>query len=181
MGVDEFGRSGGAVDHSLGSTARLDHAPSVTNAASIMRRLADALEAGANASSLFFPNEQVNSGENIQGGAESRRLLAWARTALKVREQRAKFFPATEIFGEPCWDMILDLFVASLTGRAISVTSACVASRVPATTALRWLTVLEKEKIVERVADSKDGRRVYVSLTEYGFNATKDLISSLSG
>lgn len=85
----------------------------------------------------------------------------------RARRRRGRHLPA-ELFGEPAWDMLLDLFAARLSGRLISVTSACYAASVPATTALRWLTVLEKEGLVERVDHPRDQRVRWVQLSDAG-------------
>jgi len=88
-----------------------------------------------------------------------------AREHLAARRARARFFP-TELFGEPGWDLILDLFIAGEEGKAISITSACIASGVAPTTALRWIGVLEERGMIARQPDPEDGRRMYVSLRE---------------
>ena len=93
-----------------------------------------------------------------------------ARAEYDKRRKRAKHFPQG-LFGEPAWDMLLDLFVSCQNGTEISVTSACIAAYVPATTALRWLQNLELTGFVERFADAKDKRRYIVRLTEVGYSS----------
>jgi len=81
------------------------------------------------------------------------------------RALRQKFFDA-DFFAEPAWDMILDLFIQMHRKRQISVTSACIASRVPPTTALRWINVLVSRGLVERVSDPTDARRALLQLAQ---------------
>ncbi|NVE94931.1 winged helix DNA-binding protein [Altererythrobacter lutimaris] len=81
------------------------------------------------------------------------------------RTQREEYFPS-EMFAEPAWDMLLDLYVANEAGIDISVTSLCIASNAPATTALRWLKLLEKWGLVSRSPDPTDQRRTFIKLTE---------------
>jgi DNA-binding MarR family transcriptional regulator len=50
-------------------------------------------------------------------------------------------------------------------GKKISISSACLASSAPATTALRWLAALEQNGLVEKEQDSSDGRRQFVRPT----------------
>ncbi len=88
-----------------------------------------------------------------------------ARTHLDARRARARFLPV-DLFGEPAWDLLLDLFIAGEEGKPISITSACIASGVPSTTALRWIGVLDERGLISRDPDPEDGRRIYVSLTE---------------
>lgn len=65
--------------------------------------------------------------------------------------------------------MLLDLYVSRSKGlRPVSVSSLCIASAVPATTALRWINALVQEGLVARQPDLRDKRRVLVSLTDEG-------------
>ncbi len=83
------------------------------------------------------------------------------------RRRRAKWF-GPDLFGEPAWDILLDLFIATETGKQISVTSACIGAAVPLTTALRWLAMLETRCLIVRENDDKDARRSYVRLSDLG-------------
>ncbi len=67
--------------------------------------------------------------------------------------------------------MLLDLFVNSVDGRAVSVTSATIASGSPCTTALRHLGLLQHEGLVERQRSCSDLRVSYMALTEKGRSA----------
>ena len=82
------------------------------------------------------------------------------------RRRRARIFGNNDLFGEPSWDIMLDLFIAGERKKLVSVTSACIGADVPTTTALRWLTILEKRGLVVRQIDGQDARRVLVSLTD---------------
>jgi DNA-binding MarR family transcriptional regulator len=55
---------------------------------------------------------------------------------------------------------------ARLEHRQVSVSSLCIAAGVPATTALRWINVLEKAGMLQRTADARDKRRMFVELTD---------------
>ncbi len=96
-----------------------------------------------------------------------RRLADLATSIYQARRSRAKHLPA-DLFAEPAWDMLLDLFISAVERRRISVTSLCYASDVPPTTALRWLTALEKQSLVERVAHPQDRRVNEIVLTREG-------------
>jgi hypothetical protein len=88
-----------------------------------------------------------------------------ALKAYRDRRRRAEVFGDETLFGEPAWDILLDLFVAGEKGKRVAVTSACIGSGVPSTTALRWLNVLELRGLVEREDDNADARRSFVRLT----------------
>lgn len=86
--------------------------------------------------------------------------------AYNMRRHREKVFGETQLFGEPTWDILLDLFIAELRNVKMQTTSVCIGAQVPQTTALRWLALLEREKLVRRYRDRDDSRRVYIQLTE---------------
>jgi DNA-binding MarR family transcriptional regulator len=91
--------------------------------------------------------------------------LSAAKRVIELRDRRQRFFEEIE-FGEPQWDILLDLFVAKLSGQTVSVSSACIGAKVPATTALRHLSTLVEKGVVHRVSDQQDARRVYVTLSK---------------
>lgn len=95
----------------------------------------------------------------------SRDYARIARHFLDARRARLDIMPR-ELFGEPAWDMLLDLFIAHHEGKRISVSSACIASGGSATTALRWLSRLEALGLIVRVGDSADRRRIFIELTQ---------------
>ena len=89
-----------------------------------------------------------------------------SRSLYKIRRSRDNIFQEPEMFGEPAWDILLDLYISEREDRSVSITSACFAACVPPTTALRWISVLEAKGYVERTPDCLDARRHYVSLTD---------------
>jgi len=86
------------------------------------------------------------------------------RATIAARRRRSRFFPA-DMFADPAWDMLLDLYLAELEQRRTMVSSLCVAAEVPATTALRWITSLVDRNMLARRPDPLDRRRVYIELT----------------
>lgn len=87
------------------------------------------------------------------------------RGLIKARRLRDQYFDA-ELFADPAWDMLLDLMAARLEGRKVSVSSLCIAASVPPTTALRWIKTMTEEQIFVRKADDKDGRRIFIELSD---------------
>jgi CheY-like chemotaxis protein/DNA-binding MarR family transcriptional regulator len=87
-----------------------------------------------------------------------------------VRRVRERHFP-TELFSDPCWEMLLDLYDAELDGAEVTVSSLGAASGVPLTTALRRMEVLQKHGYITRALDSDDRRRTIVKLSEAGLAA----------
>jgi DNA-binding MarR family transcriptional regulator len=93
-----------------------------------------------------------------------------ARQSYRARRWRNAFFGDSELFGEPAWDLLLELFVAASEQRLVSVTSASIAAAVPQSTALRWIALLEKDGLVLREPDPWDKRRDWLRLTADGLS-----------
>jgi hypothetical protein len=97
----------------------------------------------------------------------NRESLARARAIYRARRHRAVIFEEWgDLFADPAWDMLLDLFVADGTGKPVSISSACIGSCVPTTTGLRWVSLLERRGLLVRKPDPDDRRRSLVSLSE---------------
>lgn len=92
-------------------------------------------------------------------------IVQFAESLYKMRRQREGYFPQ-QLFGEPAWDLFLELFVAARRGQRVSVSSACIAAAVPPTTGLRWLKAFEQDGYVIRTRDVFDQRRWWVRLTD---------------
>lgn len=67
------------------------------------------------------------------------------------------------------WSMLSELLRARLSRRRVSVTSLCLASKSPATTALRRIERLLEAGLVSCTQDPKDRRRKCIELTDEGF------------
>lgn len=87
------------------------------------------------------------------------------RTIIRQRQLRAKFFDG-ELFADPAWDILLDLAAARAEHTRVSVTSLCIASGVPPTTALRWIGQMTQGGLLERVEDDADRRRAFITLSD---------------
>ena len=102
------------------------------------------------------------------GCAEAR--LATAKAWIQARRWRDRLLDC-ELFADPAWDLMLDLYEKHYEGRAVSVTSACLAAKVPSATAFRQLSRLCMKGWVERHDDGSDRRKVQVSLTRAAVEA----------
>lgn len=89
----------------------------------------------------------------------------WLGKAYEIRRNRNLLLGADGLFGEPAWDMILDIAYHQLQSRPVSVKSACISSSVPASTALRYLSKLEDSGDIHRINDVTDRRRDFVVLS----------------
>ena len=107
----------------------------------------------------------------------------WLDLALehyRNRRRRDKIFATETLFGEPGWDILLDLFIAAKENRQVSVMSACIGAAVPSTTGLRWISALEREGLLAREDDPNDARRTHVLLTSRGYSGMVDYFNATS-
>lgn len=100
--------------------------------------------------------------------------------AIAARRSRSHYLPG-DLFADPASDMMLGLLEAEISIRPVSVSSLCIASAVPATTALRWIKTLTKKGLFIRRADPSDGRRVFIELSTQASLALRRYFSSTSG
>lgn len=83
---------------------------------------------------------------------------------LQARAQFSDLFDAS-LFSDPAYDMLLTLFTAGEDGRTMTTNSCCAASRVPRTTALRWIKLLTARGHVIAVDDPNDRRQTLLRLS----------------
>ncbi len=92
------------------------------------------------------------------------------RRIIQQRQLRARFFDP-ELFADPAWDILLDLTAARAEHQRVSVTSLCIASGVPPTTALRWIGQMVEVGLLERIEDETDRRRAFIALSDKAADA----------
>ena len=100
------------------------------------------------------------------------------RSIIRARRLRARFFQE-DLFADPAWDMLLDLFQAEIAQLRVPVSSLCIAAAVPATTALRWLKTMVEQGLFVRRADPHDGRRVFVELAPKAGEALRSFFAEV--
>lgn len=100
------------------------------------------------------------------------------REILRQRDMRAHFFQGT-LFGDPAWDMLLDITAAYAERKRVSITSLCIASRVPQTTALRWIAHMTNAGLLKRENDDVDKRRAFVTLTSRAADAVSRYFAAI--
>lgn len=121
-------------------------------------RIADAL--------CFLEQRVVALQEQVTPKAITVTPLQRAKDYYCKRRQRDRIFENPHLFADPAWDILIDLFIAFEEGRRISVSSCCIGSGVPITTALRWIKILEEAGHILRQHDPSDARRTFITLTE---------------
>lgn len=124
---------------------------------------------------IFRLHQIVGNESEIQVPVVDAEML---RQMLMARRARVRFF-TDGLFADPAWDILLDLLMSQLDGKRVTVTNLCVASNVPATTALRWIKTLEVDGLVSRRADPLDARRFFIQLTKKAEDALRNYFSAI--
>jgi hypothetical protein len=122
----------------------------------------------------LMQGQQLNPSQSLIADAES---LVLAKETYDARQRRFSYF-RKDLFGEPAWDILLDLFVQTGVGKRISVTAACIGSGAPSATAIRYITLLQDEGLIERQGDPSDGRRSWLSFTSHGMEIMREYLSN---
>jgi hypothetical protein len=118
------------------------------------------------------PDRRARTGDAEMPG------ISAIRTMIRARRMRDQYFSG-ELFADPAWDMLLDLLLARLEQRTVAVSSLCIAAAVPPTTALRWIKRLTDEGIFMRTADPRDGRRVFIDLSDDAADAMANYVRAI--
>jgi CheY-like chemotaxis protein/DNA-binding MarR family transcriptional regulator len=113
------------------------------------------------------------------GGPVARKRAALSELKT-MRRLRSQYFPA-ELFSDPCWEMLLDLYDAALVGAEVTVTSLGAASGVPQTTALRRMETLQAHHLIVRTEDKADKRRTIIKLSDAGMHAVENFFETYLG
>lgn len=100
------------------------------------------------------------------------------RRIIRQRQLRSRYFDG-DLFADPAWDMLLDLTAARVEHTRVSVTSLCIASNVPPTTALRWIGQMIDGGLLERHEDETDRRRAFITLTDKSVEAMAGYFAEL--
>jgi DNA-binding MarR family transcriptional regulator len=93
--------------------------------------------------------------------------LAKVKLMMAARSLRARYFNG-DLFADPAWDLLLELYLADLEQRRISASALFRAGGLPQSTNFRWLARLGADGLLERTPDPLDARRTWVNLTGAG-------------
>ncbi|WP_168707909.1 JAB domain-containing protein [Sphingopyxis sp. PAMC25046] len=92
------------------------------------------------------------------------RALENALAVVRRRMLRRQLIGAPDLFGEPAWDMLLDLFVHECEGKPLAMSSLCISAGIPTSSAMKLIQKLCDADILERIPDHLDGRRSLMRL-----------------
>lgn len=125
--------------------------------------------------------DQLNTilGQRHPDASAQSHTLIYAKKYYRSRRSREKVFGRRDLFADPAWDILIDLFISAKEGKEVSVSSVCIAAAVPTTTGLRWIKLLETEGMIERAADPLDARRFNISLSAATYQELERLFETI--
>lgn len=92
-------------------------------------------------------------------------LIPIARAVLEDRKRRSQVFNPG-MFGEPGWDLLLNLYVMDRDGPRLTLGKLTQLAGLSQSTALRWLEYLKDQGMITRDQHPTDARTAFVALTE---------------
>ena len=107
------------------------------------------------------PGQIAEASHEPLPGAE---LASWTLMARRLREE----VMGDDLFSEPAWDILLDLYAALDRGDRVQVTSIAAMAGIPSSTGRRWARKLMERGLLERERDRRDQRLTFVRLTTKG-------------
>lgn len=119
---------------------------------------------------------QIHAEEHVR--ARQHDLLRMARHARESRKRIEPLFPKN-IFRDSAWDMLLELFIAAEQNERLCVKDLIQLSGDSSTSAIRRIDQLEAAGFLRRQIDDQDQRRVWVRLTERGYQALATMLRHL--
>lgn len=96
------------------------------------------------------------------------------QSLLLVRRARESVF-GQDLFSDPAWDILLELYAASLTGRSVTLADLATAVRAPVPTIARWIAALKERSLVELSSDPPGSPNLRIGLTAEGSRKMKGL------
>lgn len=100
-----------------------------------------------------------------------------ARRTIRRRLLRRQLIGSEELFGEPAWEMLLDVFVHEGEGKPLAITSTCATAGIPMSSGLRLIQKLCEAGILRRIPDPFDGRRCFVRLQPAAYDRMRAYFS----
>lgn len=101
------------------------------------------------------------------------------RKLIRAEHSRSRVIGG-KLLGDPAWNILLDLLLASIENRRVAVSSACIVAGVATTTALRLVNRMVDDGVLIRVPDPSDGRRSFLAIEPAVESALKTYLVDLS-
>lgn len=105
-------------------------------------------------------------------------LAESAERILRFRRHRDNTFAPSHLFGDPAWDILLEIFRSAARRIAITVSDTSACAGIASSSATRWIQTLEAAGLVCRSADPGDKRRVLLNITPMGQDLMKRTLAA---
>lgn len=108
-------------------------------------------------------------------------LEPFAATIARLVAQRVqtRAFLPDGLISDPIWDAMLDLAHSEVLGRKVAISEMSYAMKVPLTTALRHIGIMQDSGLVQRAPSRTDKRRHWLALTESGRAAMVQTLAAI--
>jgi DNA-binding MarR family transcriptional regulator len=118
----------------------------------------------------------------VQTGFPDTAALAPTLQGVQAKRRAARLLKIRQgkLFSDPAWDILLELYAASLADRRLTVSRLADRTGVAMTTALRWINTLQQEGLLDRQDHPLDGRQVYHFLSQAGLQVMDSYFDDLS-
>lgn len=103
-------------------------------------------------------------------------LLYFAENIYLQGKIRSKIFGCRSV-SDTSWFILIDLYISRAKGKRITISSACGASYSPPTTALRHISALKAQGMVERFQCHRDKRTADLVLTEFAVDHIEEFLT----
>lgn len=120
--------------------------------------------------------ERLAGGATDVAGPPAEELVG---RVIHARHLRFHYFPEN-LFGEPAWEVLLELLQAQIEGRTVTVTALSEAAGTPGSVTLRWLNLLVGHGLVRRQPDPHDSLTELVELEPVASEAMRRYFDALS-
>jgi DNA repair protein RadC len=148
--------------------AVVDHiVVTATSHRNILRQSRSSGYKAAQSFGLRSEKQDLPRADGADGAADAAlpRALANARRSVRRLLLRRQLLGADRLFGEPAWDMLVELFIAHCEGAVVPTGALGIDSGLSSSSAQRLVQRLADAQLVVRAADPDDGRRQFISLS----------------
>lgn len=91
-----------------------------------------------------------------------------AKRIFEERRMRSQHFTDRDLFGEPAWDILLQLFLGHSNRRGVKIEDVTITSGLTMTSALRLLEFLEHKGLIFAYRGEENTRQIYLRLSSRG-------------
>ena len=138
-----------------------EHAISLWNLHKSLSRLADELAEAARETEIRAGNDNPDEAQKPAQAAAPREYF---EALLRQRRARDRYF-GTTLFGEPAWDIMLELMIARIDGRELKISELGAASYAPGIATRQYVDALGEAKLVETYQDVDHLGDCYLALS----------------